>query len=64
MICTTLSGCATLGPKTVITPISGADFDVLKKGVEYTPQQDGYFLSKFFMSEVEKTQVNNAHKAT
>lgn len=59
----TLNGCATTG-KVQITPIQGSDFDILKKGTPYTPQQDGYFLSTFFMKEVEKAQVNEAHKAT
>lgn len=50
-----LSGCAV--NEVVLHPISQLDIARMPKGVSYTPDKDGYFLSDFYLSEVVKAKV-------
>ena len=48
-----VSGCASI----VLHPISQQDIVVMSKGSAYTPDRDGFFLSKMYMEEVVKAKV-------
>lgn len=52
-----LSGCVSLRP-IVLYPIDKQDIVIMKKDSSYTPDRDGYFISKFYMKEVMETRVN------
>lgn len=52
-----LIGCNTLRP-VIIHPIEKSDFYPMPKGVSYTPEKDGYFVSQFYIDEVMHARVN------
>lgn len=47
------AGCRTI----VIHPIETIDIQVMKKGVAFTPQKDGFFLSNEYIKEVVDAKV-------
>jgi hypothetical protein len=50
-----LNGCA--GSRVVLYPIEKQDITRLLKGVPYTTDRDGYFLSDLYMTEVKEAAV-------
>jgi len=50
-----ISGCA--GPRVILHPIEKSDIVQMNKGIPYTPEKDGYFLSKYYLDEVVKAKV-------
>jgi len=52
-----LGGCAGLN-KTVLHPIDKADITRMEKGVAYTSDRDGYFLSDMYVEEVMQAKVD------
>jgi len=50
-------GCAGLN-KTVLHPIDKADITRMEKGVSYTSDRDGYFLSDMYVEEVMRAKVD------
>ena len=48
-----VSGCAS----TILFPIDKQDIVIMSKGSSYTPDRDGFFLSKLYMEEVVKAKV-------
>ena len=54
LLLTGLTGCKTL----VLHPITQQDIAVMKKGIPYTPDRDGYFLSKVYVDEVMQAKVD------
>lgn len=51
------SGCATHSTNLYI--IDKQDIQVMKKGVPYAPEQDGFYLSKLYMDEVLQAKVEH-----
>ena len=59
----TVSGCATWGAaNTVLHPIDKVDIQEMKKGVPYTSEKDGYFLSQLYLTEVVQVKVEQKNK--
>ena len=48
-------GCA--GNKIVLHPIEKVDIVEMKKGIAYTPEKDGWFLSKYYLDKVVEAKV-------
>lgn len=60
---TTFSGCASFGGKQVVLhPIEKADIQPMKQGQAYTPEKDGFFLSKLYVEEVMNAKVQTVKK--
>ena len=58
-----VSGCATFNTvRTVLYTIQNTDIVEMKKDTAYAPKSDGYFLSKFYMSEVLEARVEQKSK--
>lgn len=51
---TVLIGCAN---KVILHPILKQDIVVMKSGEAYTPDRDGFFLSKLYLEEVVQAKV-------
>jgi hypothetical protein len=49
-----LTGC---GSAIVLHPIAKQDIVIMKKGQNYAPDRDGYFLSNLYFDEVLKAKV-------
>ena len=51
LLCCT--GCGVLHPtRTVLHPIDKQDIAVMEKDEPYTPDRDGYFMSKMYLEKV------------
>lgn len=50
-------GCSTIK----LYPIAKQDIVIMNKGVAYTPDRDGFFLSQFYLSEVVKAKVEKVN---
>ena len=50
-----LIGCAN---KVILHPIDKQDIFVMPKDKAYTPDRDGFFVSKFFMKEVMEAKID------
>ena len=48
-----LNGCSTIR----LYPIEKQDIVVMKKGVSYSPDRDGFFLSDMYVKEVMEVKV-------
>jgi hypothetical protein len=48
-----LQGCATVK----LYPIAKTDIVLMQKGIAYTPDRDGFFLSTMYMNEVLRAKV-------
>jgi hypothetical protein len=51
----TLTGCA--GNKVILHPIEKSDIVSMPKGVSYTPEKDGWFLSDYYLKKVVDAKV-------
>ena len=49
-----ISGCATV---IRLHPIEKVDIVSMTKGIPYTPEKDGWFLSTYYLEQVVKTKV-------
>ena len=58
---TILSGCGGFG-NIVLHPIEKQDIQPMTKGVPYTPEVDGWFLSNLYMDEVVNAKVQRVKK--
>lgn len=47
-------GCSTIR----LYPIAQQDIVIMKKGISYIPDRDGYFLSQLYMDEVVQAKVD------
>ena len=54
ILLTVLSGCA---PIIRLHPIDKVDIVSMPKGVSYTPEKDGWFLSTYYLEQVVKAKV-------
>jgi hypothetical protein len=54
LLLTSLIGCKSI----IIRPIDKADIAVVTKGVAYTSDRDGYFLSDSYMKEVIQAKID------
>jgi len=45
----------------VLHPIAKQDIVIMKKGISYTPDRDGYFLSDLYLKEVIQAKVDKAN---
>lgn len=52
----TLTGCA--GNKVILHPIDKVDIVVMKTGIPYTPEKDGYFLSNYYLKKIVGAEVD------
>ena len=52
LVCVTCS-CSSIR----LYPIMSTDIVVMKKGVAYTPQQDGFYISNYYLQEVLNAKV-------
>jgi hypothetical protein len=57
LLLTGLTGCSTVR----LYPIAKQDIVIMQKGVSYTPDRDGFFLSQFYLSEVVKAKVDKVN---
>lgn len=59
---TTFSGCGYLQKQIVLHPIEKSDIVSMEKGIAYTPEKNGWFLSDYTMQEVENAKVEQAKR--
>ena len=60
---TTFNGCASLGGRQIVLhPIEKRDIQPMTKGVAYTPEVDGWFLSDLYMKEVNNARIQQSKK--
>jgi hypothetical protein len=51
-----LAGCSR---NIVLHPIDKQDIVVMKQGESYTPDRDGYFLSKYYLNKIAEAKVES-----
>ena len=54
-----LIGFAGCSKNIILHPIDKQDIVVMKQGESYTPDRDGYFLSKFYLEKVVEAKVES-----
>lgn len=65
LVLITSSGCASLGRDPVkLYPIEKSDIVSMPKGVAYTPEKDGWFLSDLYMEEVQRAKVDRLKRVS
>lgn len=52
-----LTGCGSIR-SVVLHPIEKSDITKMQKGIPYTPEKDGYFLSDYYVEEVMRARIN------
>jgi hypothetical protein len=48
-----ISGCASV----VLHPIEKSDITKMPKGIAYSPEKDGWFISDYYLEQVVKAKV-------
>lgn len=51
-----ISGCA--ANRIILHPIDKVDIVKMPKGIPYTPEKDGWFLSDYYLDQVVKAKID------